>query len=95
MYIKMNRWVDRHAAEQTRGEQTGIQTRGRTNRQRDRHVNRQVGEQASGRTNRWAGRWADGRAIRHPCGQTGGANRRPGIQVDSQMYRQTDDRAYR
>ena len=87
--------MDRHAAEQTRGEQTRIQTSGRTNKQPDRRVSRQVDEQPSGRTDRWAGSWADRRAIRHPCGQTGGANRRPGIQVDSQMYRQTDDRAYR
>ena len=71
MYIKMNRLVDRHAAEQTRGEQTRIQTSGRRNKQRDRHVNRQA-VQTSDRAYRWTAKCTDRQMTGHTGKQAGG-----------------------
>ena len=71
MYIKMNRLVDRHAAEQTRGEQTRIQTSGRRNKQRDRHVNRQA-VQTGDRAYRWTAKCTDRPMTGHTGKQAGG-----------------------
>ena len=81
MYIKMNKWVDRHAAEQTRGEQTRIQTSGRRNKQRDRHVNRQA-VQTGDRAYRWTAKCTD----RPMTGHT-----RKSRRADNQVTEQTSE----